>query len=129
MGASRRAGVLFLKIKILPHRLYQLDGKDITLDLPVAPWEAALGAKVEAPTPSGRITLNIPAGSKGGNRLRLKGRGLPGKPPAPGRDPVGHLQVAMRAGVGPPAHERHAYICKALMCVGERGKISSVHGI
>ena len=93
-GVSGRVGDLFLKIKILPHHLYQLDGKDITLDLPVAPWEAALGAKVEVPTPGGRITLNIPEGSKGGNRLRLKGRGLPGKPP-------GDFYVTLRI-VNPP---------------------------
>jgi len=93
-GASGRAGDLFLKIKILPHRLYQLEGKDVTLDLPVAPWEAALGAKIEAPTPGGRVTLNVPAGSKGGNRLRLKGRGLPGKPP-------GDFYVTLRI-VNPP---------------------------
>jgi len=75
------AGDLYLELHILPHRLFELDGKDIHLTLPVAPWEAALGARVAVPTLAGEVTLNIPAGSNSGQRLRLKGRGLPGKPP------------------------------------------------
>jgi len=53
----------------------------VTQSVPVAPWEAALGAKIEVPTPSGRVEVNVPAGSKNGRRLRLKGRGIPGDPP------------------------------------------------
>ena len=51
------------------------------LDLPLAPWEAALGAKVKVPVPDGVVDLKIPAGTQAGKRLRLKGRGIPGKPP------------------------------------------------
>ena len=76
------------------HLLYRLDGADLYLDLPVAPWEAALGATIEAPTPS-VVGLKIPANSNQGRKLRLKGRGLPSKQPG---DPYVALQVTL-----PPA--------------------------
>lgn len=75
------AGDLFLEVHVLPHRLFELDGKDVHLTLPIAPWEAALGARVAVPTLGGEVTLNVPAGSSSGQRLRLKGRGLSGNPP------------------------------------------------
>ncbi len=74
-------GDLYLDVAFLPHRLYRADGHDVYMDLPVAPWEAMLGAEVEAPTPTGRVEVKIPAGSATGRKLRLKGRGLPGKTP------------------------------------------------
>ncbi|MBL8242898.1 MAG: J domain-containing protein, partial [Rhodanobacteraceae bacterium] len=55
-------------------------GRDITVQLPVSPWEAALGARVSVPTLGGDVEMGIPAGSQSGRKLRLKGRGLPGKP-------------------------------------------------
>jgi curved DNA-binding protein len=58
-----------------------VDKHDVYCDLPVAPWEAALGAEVEAPTPTGRVAVKVPAGSATGRKLRLKGRGLPGSTP------------------------------------------------
>ncbi|MCY1556344.1 Curved DNA-binding protein [compost metagenome] len=61
-----------------PH--YRVDGRDVYLNLPVTPWEAALGASIEAPTPSGRVQVKIPANSQSGRKLRLKGRGIPGEP-------------------------------------------------
>lgn len=91
------AGDLFLEIHIKPHALYQLDGKDIFLTLPVAPWEAALGAKVQVPTLGGRVDLAIPSGARSGQKLRLKGRGLPVPGEAPG-DQFVVLQI-----VTPPA--------------------------
>ncbi len=73
-------GDLYLQIEFNPHRLYRVDGKDIFLDLPVTPWELALGATVKAPTPNGTVDLKIPASTQSGKKLRLKGRGIPGKP-------------------------------------------------
>jgi curved DNA-binding protein len=73
------AGDLYLEVEFKPHSLYHVDGRTIYLDLPVAPWEAALGATVRAPTPTGVVDLKIPAGSRAGSKLRLKGRGLPAK--------------------------------------------------
>jgi len=77
-----RAGDLYLEVHLLPHRLYQVDGRDVTLTLPVAPWEAALGASVTVPTLGGPVEMQIPAGAQSGQKLRLRGRGLPGKPAA-----------------------------------------------
>ncbi|MEQ3640854.1 MAG: DnaJ C-terminal domain-containing protein [Alteromonas sp.] len=72
-------GDLYLEVAFNAHPLYRIDGGDIYLDLPVAPWEAALGAKIAVPVPSGNIELTIPTNSRQGQKLRLKGRGLVGK--------------------------------------------------
>lgn len=72
------AGDLYLEIEFAPHPLFRLDGADLYIELPVAPWEAALGASLTVPMPDGRVQLNVPAGSSPGRKLRLKGKGLPG---------------------------------------------------
>ncbi len=74
-------GDLYLEVEFRPHKLYRVDDRDVLLDLPLAPWEAALGATVTLPTPLGSVELSVPAGSTAGRKLRLKGRGLPGQPP------------------------------------------------
>lgn len=94
---GQTAGDVILEVHLLPHRLFKLQGRDLHLDLPVAVWEAALGAKVEVPTLTGRVGLSIPAGSQGGQRLRLKGRGLPGEPP-------GDLLVSLQVKLPPIAN-------------------------
>jgi curved DNA-binding protein len=76
-----QAGDLLLEVAFNPHRLYRVIDTDIYLDLPVTPWEAALGAKIKVPTPEGPIDLSIPANSRQGSKLRIKGRGLPSKKP------------------------------------------------
>ncbi len=73
-------GDLYLEIRLNPHRLFAVEGRNVHLALPVAPWEAGLGAQVQVPTLGGPVSLRIPAGSVSGKRLRLKGRGLPGNP-------------------------------------------------
>ena len=78
MGGGQR-GDLFLEISFRPHPLFRIDGRDIFLDLPITPWEAALGATLKVPTPAGKVDLKIPAGTSSGRKLRLKGRGIPGK--------------------------------------------------
>ena len=75
-------GDLYLEVGFRPHRLFTVDGRDVTLTLPVAPWEAALGATVQTPTLAGPVDLRIPPNAKAGQKMRLKGRGLPG--PTPG---------------------------------------------
>jgi curved DNA-binding protein len=72
-------GDLYLEVELRAHPLYRVDGTDVYLDLPVAPWEAALGATVKAPTPTGAVDLKVPPDSQSGKKLRLKGRGLPAK--------------------------------------------------
>jgi len=79
-GGSR--GDLYLEVNFLPHALYRVEGKDISLDLPVAPWEAALGGPVEVPLPDGKsVKLTLPEGSDSGKQFRLKGKGIPAKVP------------------------------------------------
>jgi curved DNA-binding protein len=72
-----RDGDLYLDIKLKPHRLYRADGHDLYLDLPLAPWEAALWATIEVPTLAGAVNLRVPPGTSAGQKLRLTGRGLP----------------------------------------------------
>jgi curved DNA-binding protein len=78
------AGDLYLVVHLAPHRRYRLDGRDLHLDLPVSPWEAALGASVQVQTPGGEVTVQVPAGSSTGRRLRLRGQGLPDPRGTPG---------------------------------------------
>ncbi|ADB49082.1 DnaJ C-terminal domain-containing protein [Conexibacter woesei] len=77
-------GDLFLRVRIRPHRRFRLDGRDVYLDLPAAPWEAALGATVRVPTLRGSARLRIPAGTSSGRRLRLRGEGMPDPGGRPG---------------------------------------------
>lgn len=76
------AGDLYLEIDIEPHPLFSLQGQDVYLTLPVAPWEAALGADIKVPTLGGAVGLKLAPASQAGQKLRLKGRGMPGKPHA-----------------------------------------------
>lgn len=75
-SSPEHAGDLYLEIDYSSHPLFDVDGNDLTLVLPVAPWEAALGASVEVPTLGGKVNLKIPPNSQNGSKLRLKGRGL-----------------------------------------------------
>ena len=95
-----KAGDLYLEVEFRAHPLYRVDGRDLYLDLPVAPWEAALGAAVKVPTLGGVVELKIPADSGSGRKLRLKGRGLPGNPPG---DCIVMLAIAL-----PPADSEAA---------------------
>jgi len=94
-----RSGDLYLEIEFAPHKLYRIEGRDVYLDLPVAPWEAALGGKVKAPTPLGVVDVTIPANSAQGRKLRLKGRGIPGKNP-------GDFYVVLQISLPPAGDEK-----------------------
>lgn len=95
-----KSGDLYLEIEFAPHKLYRIEGRDVYLNLPVAPWEAALGGKVKAPTPLGVVDIAIPANSAQGRKLRLKGRGIPGQNPG---DFYAVLQIVL-----PPAGDEKA---------------------
>jgi molecular chaperone DnaJ len=91
------AGDLYVTVEVAPHPYYQREGRDLTMVLPVAVHEAALGARVNVPTLDGPVALKIPAGSVTGQRLRLRGRGVPGDPSGavlPG-DLVAELQIVL----------------------------------
>jgi curved DNA-binding protein len=105
------AGDLYIEVEFQPHRLYALDGRDLSLQLPVAPWEAALGATVQTPTPTGMIELKIPAGSHAGSKLRLKGRGIPANPPG---DFYVILQIALPAANDEKSKAAYAAMAAAL---------------
>lgn len=99
-GEGEPAGDLYLTVELEPHPHFSLDGRNVILRLPLAPWEAALGAVLRVPTPHGAVQLKVPAGSQSGRRLRLAGKGLPGQP-------AGDLLVELQIHV-PPAHTPEA---------------------
>ncbi len=101
-----QSGDLYLQVELNPHGLYRVDGRDVYLDLPVAPWEAALGATVKSPTPSGVVDLRIPPNSNQGSKLRLKGKGIPGKEP-------GDMYVVLKITL-PPSNDDSRAIYKEM---------------
>ena len=100
------AGDLYLEVEFEPHPHYRVEGRDLYLTLPVAPWEAALGASVPVPTPGGTLDVAIPAGSRGGRKLRLKGRGIPGSSAGVAAgDFYAVLEIALPPADAEPARE------------------------
>lgn len=77
-GQGASGGDLFLEVSFAAHPVYHVDGSDLHMELPITPWEAALGGHVVLPTPSGKVDLRIPKNARSGQKLRLKGKGLPG---------------------------------------------------
>ncbi len=77
-GRGGQSGDLFLSVELAPHALFRPQGADVHMNLPITPWEAALGASVKVPTLGGKVDLKIPAGSQSGRKLRLKAKGLGG---------------------------------------------------
>jgi curved DNA-binding protein len=98
-----RAGDLYLEVAFKSHPVYHAQGRDLTLTLPIAPWEAALGASVPVPTLGGHVDMRIPAGAKAGQKLRLKGRGLPAAGSAVAGDQFIVLKIVL-----PPADSARA---------------------
>ena len=88
------AGDLYLDIEVAAHPLYRVSGRDLYVDLPLAPWEAVLGAEVKLPTPAGVVALKVPAGTRSGRQLRLAGRGI-----SRGSGAAGHLYAVVRIEV------------------------------
>jgi curved DNA-binding protein len=97
-------GDLFLELQFEPHARYRIDGRDLYLNLPLAPWEAALGVTLPLATPGGALEVSVPAQSQPGRKLRLKGRGIPA--PAAGGTP-GDLYLVLDV-VLPPADTEQA---------------------
>jgi curved DNA-binding protein len=88
-AAGGKPGDLLLEVHFRPHGRFRVDGRDLHVDLPVAPWEAALGAVVPVALPAGELKVRIPAGAQGGRVLRVRGKGIPSEPP-------GDLLLAIR---------------------------------
>jgi curved DNA-binding protein len=108
------AGDLYLLIVLEPHPLYKVRGHDLELEVPLAPWEAALGAQVEVPTLDARVTMKVPAGSASGQKLRLAGKGLP----KPGGG-AGDLYAALDIVVPPTLSEREKHLYEELRAVSK----------
>lgn len=102
------AGDLFLEIAFNPDPRYRIEGRNVFETVPVAPWEAALGAQIDVPTPSGQVEVSVPAGSQSGRKLRLKGRGIPGQP-------AGDLYLMLEVVLPPAASDkaRELYLAMA----------------
>jgi curved DNA-binding protein len=109
--AGGKAGDLYIEVDFAPHPFYAVDGKNLTLELPVAPWEAALGAAIKIPTPTGVVDLKIPAGAHAGTRLRLKGRGIPAAVPG---DFYVRLQIALPPAADEQARQAYQALADAL---------------
>ena len=107
-------GDLYLEIEFKPHPRFRLDGNDVYVDLALAPWEAALGATVDAPTPEGSVQLTIPKGSAAGRKLRLKGRGLPS---AKAGGAAGDLYAVLTIALPPADAEKALEAYKAMASV------------
>jgi curved DNA-binding protein len=101
-GASGSS--LLVRVRLRPHSLYVPQGRDVQIELPLAPWEAALGAKVAVPTLGGTVELTIPAGAQSGQKLRLRGRGLPG---VPGGDQIVSIKLVTPAAQSTQAKEAY----------------------
>jgi len=99
-------GDLYLHIRLLPHPVFTVKGDDLEVELPLAPWEAVLGANVEAPTLDGKVAVKIPAGARGGQRLRLRGQGLNKRSGGRG-DEYARLKIVVPKEVS--AEERRLY--------------------
>lgn len=99
-------GDLYLKVEIDPHPLFTLKGRDLYVEVPVSPWEAVLGAEVEMPTPSGNVSLKIPAGTQNGRKLRLRAKGMPNP-----RGSAGDLYatVSVKVPTSPSQRERELF--------------------
>lgn len=111
-GAGTPAGDLFLEVQLRPHPRYRIDGATLIADLPVAPWEAALGAVVPVDLPDGTsLKVRVPAGAQSGRTLSVRGKGLPGKEPG---DLELLVQVVLPSGLDPRARELYETMAREL---------------
>lgn len=107
---SSARGDLFLEISFAPHPVYQINGKDLMIELPITPWEAALGAKVHVPLPDGKhVALKLPAGASTGKQLRLKGKGIPAKTPG---NMMVVLKIVMPSSISPDENDAYETLQK-----------------
>jgi curved DNA-binding protein len=100
-----------LEVQFKPHARYRADGRDLHLTLPVAPWEAALGAIVPLDLPHGGVKVRIPEGAQSGQSLRVRGHGLPGEPPG---DLLLDIRVVLPPASTPKARELYETMAREL---------------
>jgi len=105
------AGDLLLEVQFKPHPRFRTEGRDLHLTLPVAPWEAALGAIVAVDLPHGSVKVRIPEGAQSGRQLRVRGHGLPGQPPG---DLLLDIQVVLPPATTPKGREMYETMAREL---------------
>lgn len=111
---SGPSGDLFLLVEFEPHDKFTHEGRDLYTEVPVAPWEAALGATVTVPTLSGDLTVKVPPGTNGGQKLRLRGKGLP-NPSGEDGDLYGEIRIAIPKGLTKKEKDAWENLAKASM--------------
>jgi curved DNA-binding protein len=109
--AGAPAGDLLLEVEFRPHPVYRVDGRDLLLTVPVAPWEAALGAVVPVHLPGGEVRMRVPEGAQSGGQLRLRGKGIPGEPPG---DAIVDLRVVLPPAGTPRARQLYETMAREL---------------
>ncbi|MBW4934231.1 DnaJ C-terminal domain-containing protein [Marinobacter sp. F4206] len=114
------AGDLLLEIELAPHPTFAVEGRDILVTMPITPWEAALGATVTVPTVGSRVNVKVPKGSSSGRKLRLKGKGFPGKHPG---DQIVVLQVVMPEQHAPEAEKLYKQLAEAEKSFNPRSRL------
>jgi len=117
-GKGTPSGDLYFEVSFRPHPRYRVDGRDVYCDLPLTPWEAALGATVTAQTPAGAVELTVKAGASAGKKLRLKGKGIPSDPPG---DLYAVLNVVMPLAESDAAQEAYRAFQAAFPAFEPRG--------
>jgi curved DNA-binding protein len=105
------AGDLLLEVAFRPHPRYRVEGRDLQVTVPVAPWEAALGAVVTVELPGGEVRVRVPQGAQSGGRLRLRGKGIPGDPPG---DALLDLRVVLPPADTPRARQLYEAMARDL---------------
>ena len=105
------AGDLLLEVQFKAHPRYRVDGRDLHITLPVAPWEAALGAVIPVELPDGTVKTRIPAGAQSGRQLRVRGKGIPGEPPG---DVLLDIQVVLPPAATPEARQLYETMAREL---------------
>ena len=119
-SAGGQAGDLYLEVQFRPHPLYRVEERDVFLDLPVAPWEAALGGTVKVPTPSGVVELKVPPGTTAGRKLRLRGRGIPASLPG---DLYALVQIALPPADTEPARAFYSTMSQQFSAFDPRARL------
>ena len=110
-GGAGHPGDLLLEVHFKPHARYRVEGRDLHVDLPVAPWEAALGAVLRVEVPGGALNVRIPAGAQSGRVLRVRGKGIPAEPPG---DLLLAIRVVLPSADAPKARELYEQMARDL---------------
>lgn len=113
-------GDLLIEIELAPHPMFSVEGRDVVVTVPIAPWEAALGATVTVPTVGSKANVKVPKGTSSGRKLRLKGKGLPGKHPG---DQMVILQIAIPEQHSAEAEKLYEQLAEAEKAFDPRSKL------